>query len=94
MTNEDRFKEIENKASEIRKILLGSILLAKSVWEDELEQTEEGIEIIKTIEEAEEAFITSSLTESLEKLEDVIDVIQKRTKGIYALIEYISRHKK
>jgi hypothetical protein len=92
--NDDRFKEIENKATEIRKILLEALLLAKDIWKDELEQNQEGIEVIKTMEQAEEAFINSSLTDSLEKLEDVIDVIHKRAKGIYTLMEYVSKHKK
>jgi uncharacterized protein involved in tolerance to divalent cations len=92
--NDDRFKEIENKATEIRKILLGALLFAKDIWKGELEQNQEGIEVIKTMEQAEEAFINSSLTDSLEKLEDVIDVIHKRAKGIYTLMEYVSKHKK
>jgi hypothetical protein len=93
MTNEDRLIEFENKASEIRKILLGALLLAIDIWKDELEQNRERIEVIQAIEEAEEAFINSSLTDSLEKLEDVIDVIHKRAKAIYALMEYVSKHK-
>jgi hypothetical protein len=93
MTDEGRLIRLENKASEIRKILLGTLLLAKNIWKNELEQEPEGIEVIQAIEGAEEAFINSSLTDSLEKLEDIIDVIYKRAKGIYALMEYISRHK-
>ncbi len=94
MTNEGLFIRLENKAGEIRKILLGALLLAKDILKDELEKEPEGIEVIQAIEEAEEAFINSSLTDSLERLEDVLDVIHKRAKGIYALMEYVSKHKK
>jgi hypothetical protein len=94
MINEDRFKKIENKAGEIRKILLGALLLAKDIWKDELEKEPEGSEVIQAMEEAEEAFMNSSLTDTLEKLENVLDVIHERAKGIYALMEYVSKHKK
>ncbi len=42
MTNEDR---LIKTATEIRKTLLGALLLAKDIWKDELEQEEEGIEV-------------------------------------------------
>ncbi len=90
MTNEDRFTK---KAAEIRKTLLGALLLAKDIWKDELEQKEEGIEVIKAIKEAEEIFIDSSLTDRFEKLENILNVIHKRARGIYVLMEYISKHK-
>jgi hypothetical protein len=92
MTNEDIFIRLENKASEIRKILLGALLLAKDIWKDELEKRPEGFEVIQAIEEAEETFINSSLMDSLERLEDVLNVIHKRAKAIYALMEYVSKH--
>ena len=44
-------------ATEIRKKLLGALILGKVIWKDELVQKQEGIEILKTIEEAEEAFV-------------------------------------
>lgn len=91
MTNEDRFIK---KAAEIRKTLLGALLLAKDIWKDELEKEEEGIEVIKAIKEAEEIFIDSSLTDRFEKLENILNVIHKRARGIYVLMEYISKHKK
>ena len=91
MTNEDRFIK---KATEIRKTLLGALLLAEDIWKDELEQEEEGIEVIKTIKEAEEIFIDNSLTDRFEKLENILNVIHKRARGIYVLMEYISKHKK
>lgn len=62
MSNEDEFIILKNKATEIRKILFGALLLAKDIWKDELEKTQEGFEIIETIEKAEEAFVNSSLT--------------------------------
>ncbi|GAN31817.1 MAG: hypothetical protein UZ01_03157 [Candidatus Brocadia sinica] len=37
-TNEDRFEELENKLTEIRKLSLGTLLLAKELWKDKLKQ--------------------------------------------------------
>jgi hypothetical protein len=48
ITDEDRFKKLENKATEIRKILLGTLLLEKEIWKDELEQRKERIATLKT----------------------------------------------
>ncbi len=89
--SEDRLIQGENKAMEIRKILLGSLLLAKGVWRDDLEQKPAGLEVLRAIEEAEEDFMDSSLTDRFEKLEDLLDVILKRAKGIFLLMEYISK---
>ena len=87
--NEDRFETVENKLAEIRKLSLGTPLLAKEIWKDKLAQKQEWSELIKTIEEAEEAFVDSSLTDRLERCENILDVIYKRTRGIFALLEYI-----
>jgi len=94
ITNEGKFINLENKAAEIRKILLGTLLFAKDIWRDELEQRQEGIEVIKAIEEAEEAFTNSSLTDRFEKLENILVVIHKRARAIYGLMEYISKNRK
>ena len=37
--------------------------------------------------------MNSSLTDRFEKLEDLLDVILKRAKGIFLLMEYISKSK-
>ncbi len=93
MTNEDEFIILENKATEIRKIIFGALLLAKDIWKEELDKTEEGFEIIKAIEEAEEAFVNSALTHRYEKLKNTLHVIHTRSKGIFTLLEYISKTK-
>ncbi len=92
-SGEDRLIRVENKATETRKLLLGALLLAKGVWKDNLKQKPAGLEVLRAIEEAEEDFMNSSLTDRLEKLEDLLDVISKRAKGIFLLMEYISKDK-
>ena len=92
-SGEDRLLRLENKATEIRKLLLGALLLAKGVWRDDLEQKAAGLEVLRAIEEAEEDFVNSSITDRFEKLEDLLDVISKRAKGIFLLMEYISKGK-
>lgn len=93
MANNDEFIILTNKATEIRKILFGALLLAKDIWKDELEKTPEGFEIIETIEKAEEAFVNSSLTSQNEKLDNILNVIHARVNGIFMLLEYISKNK-
>ncbi|MDA8242226.1 MAG: hypothetical protein M0Z67_17890 [Nitrospiraceae bacterium] len=92
-SGEDRLLRLENKATEIRKLLLGALLLAKGVWRDDLEQKAAGLEVLRAIEEAEEDFVNSSITDRFEKLEDLLDMISKRAKGIFLLMEYISKGK-
>ncbi|MDI6801170.1 MAG: hypothetical protein QMD01_03805 [Thermodesulfovibrionales bacterium] len=90
---EDRLIGFKKKATEIRKLLLGTLLLAEGTWKDYLEQKPAGIEVLQVIKEAEEDFVNSSLADRLEKLEDLLDVIYKRAKGIFLLMEYISKNK-
>jgi len=92
-SSEDRLIRVENKATETRKLLLGTLLLAKGVWKDDLKQKPAGLEVLRAIKEAEEDFMNSSLTDRFEKLEDLLDVILKRAKGIFLLMEYISKGK-
>jgi hypothetical protein len=89
----DKLVELENKATEIRKELLGSLLLAKSISKEKIEDSPAGIEVMKAIEEAEDAFVSSTLTDRFEKLYDVLAVIHKRTKAIFRLMEHISKNK-
>ena len=56
MTDEERVARLERKATEIRKMLFGALLLAKDAWKDDLLRGGEGIEIMKTMEKAEESF--------------------------------------
>ncbi|MDA8223328.1 MAG: hypothetical protein M0Z35_16875, partial [Desulfitobacterium hafniense] len=78
---------------EIRKLLLGTLLLAEGIWKDYLEQKPAGIEVLQAIKEAEEDFVNSSLADRFEKLEDILDVIYKRANSIFLLMEYISKNK-
>jgi hypothetical protein len=91
-SDEERLKRLENKATEMRKLLLGTLLLAKDMWRSDLEQTPAGLEVLREIGEAEEDFVDSSLTERSEKIEDLLDVSLRRAKGIFLLVEYISRN--
>ncbi|MCL4537727.1 MAG: hypothetical protein M1610_09075 [Nitrospirae bacterium] len=90
---EDRLTGFEKKATEIRKLLLGTLLLAEGIWKDYLEQKPAGIEVLQAIKEAEEDFVNSSLADRFEKLEDILDVIYKRANSIFLLMEYISKNK-
>lgn len=83
----ERLERLENKLTEIRKLSLGTLLLAKEIWKDKLKQKEEVSEVMKAIEEAEEAFVDGSLTDRFEKLENILDVISKRVKGLFLLLE-------
>lgn len=87
--DEDKLERLENKLTEIRKLLLGTLLLAKELWKDKLKQKEEVSEVMKAIEEAEEVFVDSSLTDRFERLENILDVIEKRVKGLFLLLETI-----
>jgi len=92
ISDEDRLIRLENKCSEIRKALLGTLLLAKDLYKDNLSKSREGEEIIKTLEEAEEAFVDTSLTNRFARFENVLNVIHKRTKGLYTLMKHLSKH--
>lgn len=87
--DEDKLERLENKLTEIRKLSLGTLLLAKELWKDKLKQKGDGSEVVKAIEEAEEFFVDSSLTDRLERCENILDVIDKRVKGLFLLLETI-----
>lgn len=90
---DDWFMILENKATQIRKLLLGSLLLAKDTWEDELLSTPKGLDVIKTMEEAEEEFIDSTLTDPIEKLDSALSVINTRARAFVTLIDYLSQQR-
>jgi hypothetical protein len=90
--DEDILARCEDKAVEIRKLLLGTLLLAKDMWGKNAEREAAGIEVLRAVEKAEEDFVNSALTDRFEKIEDLLDVILKRAKAIFLLMEYISKH--
>jgi len=90
ITDEDSFIRLGNNCSEIRKTLMGVLLLAKALYKDEFLKSREGEEVIRALEEAEDAFLDSSLTNRFARLENVLDVIQKRVQGLYTLMEFLS----
>ena len=91
-TDEDKLVRLENKATEIRKILLGVLLLEKDIWNDELEEKKGGTAVIKAIEESEEAFVDRSIKDRFKRLEDILNVIHKRAEGILLLLEFVSKN--
>jgi len=93
MTDEERFNRLEKRAAEIRKMLLGVLLMAKDVWKDRLCLKEEGREIIGAMEKAEESFTKGSQPDRLKRLEHALDVIHERVKSIFDLMSYISKAK-
>lgn len=93
ITDEERLIRLERISVEIRKTLMGTLLLAKDLYENELLKSREGKEVMGILEEAEDAFGETSLTNRLARLENVLDVIYKRSKGLYALTEHLVKHK-
>ncbi len=89
----DRFLFLEVKAEQIRKMMLGSLLLAKDAWKDALLLTPEGQGVLKTVEEAEDAFMDPTLTDPLEKLDDVLSLINRRARAVFVLLDYLTQHK-
>ncbi len=91
--HDDRFMFLEIKAEQIRKMLLGSLLLAKDAWKDELLRTPEGLRVLETVEEAAEEFIDLSITDPVAKLDDVLGVINKRARALVVALDYLAQHK-
>jgi len=87
------FIVLENKAAQIRKLLLGSLLLAKDTWKEELLRSPRGLDVMKTMEEAEEEFIKTELDHPLEKLDNALSVINTRARAFVVLIDYLSQLK-
>ena len=92
--HDDRFLFLEIKAEQIRKMLLGSLLLAKDAWKDALLRTPGGLRVLKTVDDAAEEFIDTSLTDPIEKLDNVLGVINKRARAIVVLLDYLAQNKK
>jgi len=92
-THDNRFMILENKAAQIRKLMLGSLLLAKDTWKDELLSSPKGLDIMRVMEEAEEDFIDNSLTDPVERIDRALSVINARARAFVMAIDYLSLHK-
>ena len=88
---DDPFTFLEIKATQVRKLLLGSLLLAKNAWKDALLGTPDGLRVLKTIEEAEDEFIDATITEPFAKLDDILGVINKRAHAVVVVMEYVAQ---
>ena len=87
------FMILENKASQIRKLLFGSLLLAKDTWKEELSSSPGGLDVMMIMEEAEEEFVDTTLTDPVERLDRALSVINRRARAIVTVIDYLSQHK-
>jgi hypothetical protein len=92
-TSDDLFMILENKAAQIRKLLLGSLLLAKDTWKDELLSSPKGLDVMRTMEEAEEEFIDTTLTDPVARLDRALSVINTRARAFVVVIDYLAQHK-
>jgi hypothetical protein len=91
--NDHRFMILENKAAQIRKLMLGSLLLAKDTWKDELLSSPKGLDVMRPIEEAEEEFIDTAFTDPVQRLDRALSVINTRARAFVTAIDYLARHK-
>ena len=91
ITDEERLIRLEHTCTEIRKTLMGTLLLAKDLYKDELLNSREGEEVKRVLEEAEEAFVDTSLRNRFSRLENVLNSIQKRVQGLFMMMEYLSK---
>ena len=91
--HDERFMFLEIKATQIRKLLLGSLLLAKDAWKEALFSTPEGLRVLKTVEEAEDDFIDLSVTDPVAKLDNVLGVINRRARAVVVLLDFLSHRR-
>ncbi len=91
--HDDPFRLLEIKATRIRKLLLGALLLAKDAWRDALLGTPEGLRVLKTVEEAEDEFVDPSITDPVARLDDILGVINRRSRAVVVVLDYLARHK-
>lgn len=89
-TDDERFSDLEEKAAEIRKLLLGSILLAREALKVRLEE-DEAAGVVKALEEAEDAFIDASLEDRFDRLSNILGLINKRAQALFELMVYLSK---
>ncbi len=91
--HDDRFLFLEIKTAQIRKLLLGSLLLAKDAWRDALLRTPEGLRILETVEEAADEFIDPSIADPLAKLDNALGIINRRARAVVVVLDYLAQHK-
>jgi len=94
LTDEERIARLAHKASEIRKLLFGSLLLAKDTWKDELSRKPEGLKLLAATEKAEEAFAEGVHPDKTKGLEHTFGVISQRAQSIFDLMSYLSEYRK
>ncbi|WP_028893399.1 hypothetical protein [Syntrophorhabdus aromaticivorans] len=93
-SGEEKLGQLVDTATEVRRLLLGMLLIGKGMWKDTLEQTAEGVEMATVLKDAEETFVDSSIFNPLEELENTLSVIHKRARAVFVLLDYISRCRK
>lgn len=86
-------EQIEETARESRKILLGCILLARETWKDELGGDAKGRMVLKNLGELDKVFADETIRDDLDRLLASAEVIRSRSKGLFDLIEHLSRKK-
>ncbi|OPY76793.1 MAG: hypothetical protein A4E65_03091 [Syntrophorhabdus sp. PtaU1.Bin153] len=94
VSGEEKLERLVDTATEVRRLLLGMLLIGKGMWKETLEQTEEGTAIAAVLKDAEETFVDSSIFSLLEELENTLSVIHKRARAVFVLLDYISRCRK
>ena len=83
---------MKEKADEARKLLMGSLVLAREIHQEVLGKPE-GADVVLALNEAEEVFIDTALTDELERLDCALDVIRKRAGAIFILMDYVSKER-
>ena len=91
--DDDRIMILENKAGQIRKLLFGSLLLAKDTWRKELISSPEGLEVMRTMEKAEEEFIDTRGKDAMKRLDRTLSIINTRARAFVMLVSYLAQHK-
>jgi hypothetical protein len=90
---DNSFMILENKATQIRKLLLGSLLLLKDTWKEELSSSPKGLDVMITMEKAEEEFFDAALTDPVERLDRALSVSNTRARAIVMAIDYLAANK-
>jgi len=92
-TGDYRFMILENKAAQIRKLLLGSLILAKDAWKEELSSSPKGLDVMMTMEKAEEEFFDAALADPMERLDRALSISNTRARAIVMAIDYLAGNK-
>ena len=92
-TGDYRFMILENKAAQIRKLLLGSLILAKDTWKEELSSSPKGLDVMMAMEKAEEEFFDATLTDPMERLDRALSISNTRAQAIVMAIDYLAGNK-